>query len=46
MRGGCFGKCGEIGAPGERTDGRIWERRLMGNIIPLDVNVVSAGMNK
>lgn len=32
---------------GKRTDGKSWERRwLMGNIIPLDVNVVSAVINK
>lgn len=31
----------------KRTDGRTWERRwLMGNISPLDGNVVSAVTNK
>lgn len=31
----------------EGTDAKIWERRwLMGNDIPLDVNVVSAVINK
>lgn len=42
-----WGECGEIGGRRKRTDGKNWERRwLMGNIIPLDVNVVSAVINK